>query len=382
MTSPLARRFPGTATLRCAGIVALPTPVEPLPVLARELGVRSLWVKRDDLTSSVYGGNKVRKLEYLLGAAMAENRRAVITFGAYGSNHCLATAVHARALGLEPHVVLSPQEPGPFAPATLLAHAGLGTVIHPVADWDSADVGALLTSELAARDGVSPCVIPMGGSSPQGVVGYVNAAIEVADQFRELNADIEAVDLSVYARPDVVYVAAGTLGTAIGLAVGLAAIGAHTRVVALRVTPDGVATEDIAEQLADDTIALLAALDPGFPPLTFDDLEFDLRHDWFEPGYGVVTPETEEAVAIAAASGITLETTYTGKAFAALVADARAGRLSDCQVLFWDTYSSAPMPAPGRIDALPEVLRAYIAQCYRIYPAAATPASQTGRNAQ
>ena len=382
MTSPLARRFPGTATLPCAGIVTLPTPLEPLPALARELGVRTVWVKRDDLTSPVYGGNKVRKLEYLLGAAMAEKCRAVITFGAYGSNHCLATAVHARALGLEPHVVLSPQEPGPFAPATLLAHAGLGTVIHPVGDWDGTAEGARLARELAARDGVSPYVIPMGGSSPRGVVGYVNAAMEVADQVRELNADIDAGDLSAYARPDVVYVAAGTLGTAIGLAVGLAAIGAHTRVVALRVTPEGVATDDIAEQLADDTIALLSSLDSDFPALTFADLCFELRHDWFEPGYGVVTPETEEAVAIATASGITLETTYTGKAFAALVADARAGRLSDCQVLFWDTYSSAPMPVPGPIDALPDVLRAYIAECHRIYPATAEPVAQIGRSAQ
>lgn len=382
MTSPLARRFPGTASLPRARVVTLPTPVEPLPALARDLGVRSLWVKRDDLTSAVYGGNKVRKLEYLLGAALVEGRRAVITFGAYGSNHCLATAVHARALGLEPHVVLSPQAPGPFAVATLLAHAGLGTVIHPVGDWDGEAEGERVASELTARDGVSPCVIPMGGSSPLGAVGYVNAAIEVADQFRELNANVDAADLSAYARPDVVYVAAGTLGTAVGLAVGLAAIGAHTRVVAVRVTPDGVATEDIAEQLADDTIALLSSLDPDFPPLTFADLRFELRHDWFEPGYGVVTPETEESVAIAAASGITLETTYTGKAFAALVADARAERLAGCQVLFWDTYSSAAMPAPGPVVALPQVLQAYVAECDRIYPAAGTPAAQTERNAR
>jgi hypothetical protein len=87
-------------------------------------------------------------------------------------------------------------------------------------------------------------------------------------------------------------------------------------------------------------------------------------------------------VAIAAASGITLETTYTGKAFAALVADARADRLADCQVLFWDTYSSAPMPAPGPVVALPQVLQAYVAECDRIYPAAGTPAAQSERNAR
>jgi len=380
VTSPLTSHFPGTASLACTGIATLPTPIEPLPALAEKLGLTRLLIKRDDLTNPVYGGNKVRKLEYLLGAALADDRRAVITTGAYGSNHCLATAVHARALGLEVHVVLSPQEPGPFAAATLLAHAALGTVMHPVDTWDGHDEVARVASELTARDGVEPYVIPMGGSSPLGVVGYVNAAIEVADQLRELNADIDAADLCDYLRPDVIYVAAGTLGTAIGLAIGLAAIGAHTRVIAVRVTPGGVATGEVAEQLAVDTITLLGSIGPAFPSLTYADLNFELRHDFYEPGYGVPTPETEEAVALAAAHGITLETTYTGKAFAAMVADARAGTLEDSQVLFWDTYSSVPLPEPDPLEALPQVLQDYIAECRRLFPADGHPASPTERN--
>ncbi|MDI6712840.1 MAG: pyridoxal-phosphate dependent enzyme, partial [Anaerosomatales bacterium] len=87
------------------GIAQLPTPLEPAPGLAAELGLSALAVKRDDRTSPRYGGNKVRKLDFLLGQALAEGRRAVVTFGAYGSNHALATALHARALGLEPHRV-------------------------------------------------------------------------------------------------------------------------------------------------------------------------------------------------------------------------------------------------------------------------------------
>ena len=369
MTSPLASRFPGAASLPIAGIAVLPTPIESLDALAVELDIARLLVKRDDLTSPAYGGNKVRKLDYLLGEALAEKRTAVITYGAYGSNHALATAVFARALGLEPHVVLSPQEVGPFAAATLRAHVGLDTVIHPVEGWDGAPEGARVSAALTERDGIEPFDVPMGGTNALGALGYVNAAIEVVDQLREFNADIDAVDLSDYLRPDVIYVAAGTLGTAIGLAVGLAAVGAHTRVVAVRVTPPEVAAESVAVELAGKTVALLRSLDASFPDLAYDDLAFELRQDWFEPGYGVVTPETIEAVEIAATSGITLETTYTGKAFAAMVADARAGILTDSQVLFWDTYNSAPMPAPGDADTLPVALRDYVAECDRVFPA-------------
>jgi len=369
VTSPLASLFPGGASLPIAGIAVLPTPVESLDALARELGIGRLLVKRDDLTAPTYGGNKVRKLDYLLGKALAERRTSVITYGAYGSNHALATAVYARALGLEPHVVLSPQAVGPFAAATLRAHAGLGTVIHPVDGWDGAPEGARVSVALTERDGIEPLDVPMGGTNALGAIGYVNAAIEVVDQLRELNADIDAVDLSDYLRPDVIYVAAGTLGTAIGLAVGLAAVEAHTRVVAVRVTPAEVAAESVAVELAEKTIALLRSLDDSFPDLAYDDLAFELRDDWFEPGYGVVTPETIEAVELAAGSGVKLETTYTGKAFAAMVADAHAGTLTDSQVLFWDTYNSAPMPAPGDADTLPPALRDYVAECDRVFPA-------------
>jgi len=368
VTNSLIRRFPGAASLPRAGIATLPTPVESLGVLATELGILRLLVKRDDLTSPVYGGNKVRKLEFLLGRALADGCKAVITYGAYGSNHALATAVHARALGVEPHAVLSPQALGPFAAATLRAHAGLGTVLYPADGWDGAREAVRVQAELTERDGVAPYVIPMGGTSALGAVGYVDAAIEVVEQLRDLNAEVDAVALSDYLRPDVIYVAAGTLGTAIGLALGMAAIGAHTHVVAIRVTPVEVGSESVAIDLVEKTVALLRSLDGSFPDLTYDDLSFELRDDWFEPGYGVVTPETVEAVALAAASGIKLETTYTGKAFAAMVVDARAGKLTDSQVLFWDTYSSAPVPEPGLDAALPQVLRDYVEECDRTFP--------------
>ena len=356
---PLADHFPGTAGLPRVELVDAPTPVEDGSALLpsdEDLSIGSLWVKRDDMTSARYGGNKVRKLELLLGEAIAEGRRAVITFGAYGSNHALATAVYASALGLEPHVVLSPQAPGPFAARTLRAHAGIGTKLHVVEGWDGKRAAVEAKRALTERDGIAPSIIPMGGTSPLGALGYVNAALELLGQ---------------RSAPNRVYVAGGTLGTAIGLAVGFAAAGAPTKVIAVRVTPDEIAFDAFAETLAAETIALLRSLDSGFPDLRFRDLAFELRHEWFEPGYGIVTPETTEAVAFASAGGVKLETTYTGKAFAAMLGDARNGKIGATEsVVFWDTYNSAPMPPAGDDALLPEVLRDYVAECDRIFGAA------------
>jgi len=150
-------------------------------------------------------------------------------------------------------------------------------------------------------------------------------------------------------------------GTAVGLAVGFAAAGVATRVVAVRVTPATVANEAVIARLASATIELLRKHEPSFPALAPSDLALTLREGFYEPGYAEVTPAATDAVAVARELGVKLETTYTGRAFAALLADAADGKLADADVVFWDTYNSAPMPAPGREDALPPVLREFVA---------------------
>ena len=243
--------------------------------------------------------------------------------------------------------ILSPQVPTAYARATVLAHAGLGTVLHPIEGFDGAHAKEQLTEQLSKRDGCEPLVIPMGGSSALGAVGFVDAALELTEQ----------------ARPDVVYLAGGTLGTAVGLAVGFAAASVATRVVAVRVTPATVANEAVIARLASETIELLRKHEPSFPALAPSDLALTLREGFYEPGYAEVTPAATNAVAVARELGVKLETTYTGRAFAALLADAADGMLADADVVFWNTYNSAPMPAPGREDALPPVLREFVAAC-------------------
>lgn len=387
MTLPLFERYPGTASLARTELCSLPTPVDHSlgeawedEEFAATRPLHYLAVKRDDLTSATYGGNKVRKLEFLLGDALAKGAKRVITFGAYGSNHALATALYARGAGLEPHVVLSPQEPSPYAPRTLLAHARIGTVIHPVDGWDGRREAVRVKQELEREDGVEPYIIPMGGTCALGAAGYVNAALESVAQARAGEREVCGEDGRVAyvergrdgapLEPDVVYVAAGTLGTAVGLAIGFAAAGLPTRVEAVRVTPPEICNLELAEALTEQTVSLLRAADPSFPELALADLHFDLRGEFFEPGYGVPTPETLDAVKIAAIGGLKLETTYTGKAFSALLDDAASGRLDSLSdhVWFWDTYSSAPYPAPGRAEDLPAVLQNYVGECRRLFP--------------
>jgi D-cysteine desulfhydrase len=315
----------------------------------------------------MYGGNKVRKLEFLLGQAIREGRRAVVTFGAYGSNHALATAVHALAHGLEPHVILSPQAAGPFAARTLRAHAGLGTVIHLADGWDGTRQAAEVVREIVRRDGLGPFVIPGGGTNCVGTIGYVNAAFEFLRQAEE---DVDHVKPAV----EVVYLAGGTLGSAIGLAIGFAVSaradgGRPIRVQAVRVTPPELGGVDQATRLVDETVALLRSHDGSFPEVSYGDLAFELRDEFYEPGYGVPTPETRAAVEAGAVSGLRLETTYTGKALVAIASDLRTGRLPEgaSRALFWDTYNSAPYPEPGSDAVLPPLLREYVAECDALF---------------
>jgi len=334
MTLPLYDRFPGTKALAHVALASLPTPVEPWTELARRLGLRSLFVKRDDLSGEAYGGNKVRKLEFLLGQALAEGCSSIITFGARGSNHVRAAAVYGQRLGLKVHAVLTPQPSTSYLEANLQASRAAGATFR-FADshQESLARAADLQIELARQDGIEPFVIPFGGTVPRGTIGFVNAALELA-------AQIERGDILT---PDMVYVALGSMGTASGLAVGFAALGLPIQVIGVRVVPAEIASLARARQVMKGASALLQESDPGFPLLIPENVGLHVREGFFGDGYAQPTAEAREAVALATFHGLRLETTYTGKALAAVVADARNNQLADKTVLFWNTYNSRPI---------------------------------------
>jgi 1-aminocyclopropane-1-carboxylate deaminase/D-cysteine desulfhydrase-like pyridoxal-dependent ACC family enzyme len=313
-------------------LTTTPTPVHALPTVARRVGA-GVWIKRDDLSAGRYGGNKVRKLEYLLAEAQRRGADTILTTGAVGSHHVFATALYAREFGLTVHAVLSPQPYHRHVDEQLRADLGAGAMLYPATGLGK--VAAKL-AELAVKlrvQGHRPFLIPHGGSTPTGTLGYVNAGLELARQ----------IDAGECPDPDAVYVACGTCATAAGIALGLAAGGVCTQVVAVRVTDSLFANRLKLRHLVHGASALLRELEPKFPRVAGVALEsLSLSDQEFGSGYGLSTPVADAATQVAEGEGITLDATYTSKAFARLLLEADGARRGQ-NLLFWHTLSSAPM---------------------------------------
>ena len=314
----------------------LPTPVTELAHLGREAGCGRLFIKRDDQSATLYGGNKVRKLEFLLGEAKRRHARSVMTFGFAGSNHCTATALYAREAGLGCISMLLPQPNAHALQRNLLLGHAAGAALHEYGGSAAIAAGTIAQWLRALfTTGRPPMVIPPGGSSTIGTLGFVNAAFELARQ----------VDEGLLPRPDVVYTAMGSTGTTAGLHVGFQALGWPTRIVAVRVTVEAHANPAKTERLIRETTALIRKHAPEFPAIEPKMELVDIRGEYFGEGYGVYSPEGVAArdALSEALGGVKLDGTYASKAFAGLLDDGRHGKLADKAVVFWNTYNSNDM---------------------------------------
>ena len=334
MTYPLFERYPALArALPRLELAELPTPLQVAADAAKRWSLGELLIKRDDLSAERYGGNKIRKLELLLADAQRRGCAGVITYGAAGSNHALATAIYAHELGLECHAVLTPQPPTPKVARTLRYHRKLGTRLHAAANLQ--EVEACTERLLAAQPGGAAKLyrVPWGGSSWLGTVGFVNAALELAQQLAGR-------------RPDFIYSATGTMGTTIGLALGLRLLGWSTQIMAVRVVPQPVMNPEYFLRLYQETNRELHELDAAIPIFEDPESNVRVRDGFLGDGYALPTEGTHEAVRLARELiGLELETTYTGKAMAALIHDGREGALQDQCVVFWQTYNSRAYPS-------------------------------------
>jgi D-cysteine desulfhydrase family pyridoxal phosphate-dependent enzyme len=320
----MMRRFP---------LATLPTPIHELPRLREALGGRSrcprILIKRDDLTGLALGGNKARKLEFLIADALDRGATVVLTTGAAQSNHARMTAAAARAAGLDVHLVLT-ADANPPVQGNLLLDRIFGAVIHyvpPPADptlatseEEAAKVAEVLTQLTAA--GEIPYEIPVGGSSGVGVLGYTYGTREIVDQLAALNE-----------RPTRLYFASGSRGTQAGLTLGAKWCEAPYTVYGVAVSGGESFKRERAFRIANEA-ASLAGLATR---VTHDDLVTD--QNYIGEGYGIPTEGCIEAIRVLAETeGILLDPVYTAKAMAALIDHVRRKMLSpDSTVVFLHT---------------------------------------------
>jgi D-cysteine desulfhydrase len=299
-----------------------PTPVDCLERLSS--AKTTLWVKRDDLTHRIYGGSKVRKLGALLEDAKCRGATKLVTVGAVGSHHVLATGVFARLAGLEVEAVVLPQPESPHVLETVRASIGQGVMLVPAESYAEA------RRQLAVRAAAGAYPIPAGGSNLLGTLGLVAAAAELAEQVRQ----------GVLPEPDLIVVPLGSGGTAAGLSAGVLRAGLRSRVLAVAIADPVKVFLRRARVLANELVEQTSR------SAVLERLELD--RTYLGQGYGRPTLTSERAAREASRVGLALDHTYTAKAFAAALD--RTARGGEQHVLFWHTLSSAPM-APLLIGA-------------------------------
>jgi D-cysteine desulfhydrase len=309
-----------------------PTPVNRMDNLGKALGLNNLYVKRDDQSADLYGGNKVRKLEFLLADAINSKKKAIITFGCAGSNHTLATTLYSKKLNLRRIVLLLPQPNSHYIRKNLLMSFRNGADLHHYKNVPAMYIGCgIQFLRYGIKDRKFPKIIMPGGSTPIGTLGFVNAAFELKNQ----------IDSGIIPEPDYIYFPMGTVGTAAGFTLGTKALGLKSKVISVRVTGTKYANAKIMLNLVSQANDILCKADSTFPKLRFTEDDIHIRHSQYGKEYALFTNEGMAAVSLMKETeGITLDGTYTGKTLASLMEDAKREDLSDKVILFWNTYNS------------------------------------------
>lgn len=315
----------------------LPTPITQLTRMSTEYGTQ-VYMKNDALTGGydeqgnpIYGGNKVRKLEFLLAHAKSLGATKIATFGCVASNHAVATSVHAHRQGFDTvTAMLCHQPPSRAVQHNLLMHQAYGTHVHYSANNDIRKIETIaMWLDHVKKDGHAPYMIPTGGSNAIGALGYVNAVLELVEQIKR----------GAMPTPTHIYVPIGSCATTAGILLGCKATGLQAQVVAIAVMPvKDSYFEQAVETLFKQTNDLLRSKDSSFPECTYCDADLYIDHTFAGSGYGIFTHEGISATEkICATEGVSLEGTYTAKCVAGLLAHIQK---NPAQVaLFWNTYS-------------------------------------------
>lgn len=313
-----------------------PTPIHRLPRLSAALGVEIL-VKRDDLSHALYGGNRLRQLEWVLADARRQGARSILTFGGVGSNYIVAIAAHASAAGIRCEGVVVDQPLTLTVRKNLLLATHFGARLHFAQTFPEAALVALREYfRITQRDRIRPYLVRPGAATFIGSLGYAFGGIELARQIQQGECPVV----------DRLFVAASSCGTVAGLMAGISRSDLDLPVTPVQAAESYVTNRFNIRHVCQGVLDLFQthslsarAAGPRKPP------RIEICKDYLGACYGAPVVEAEEAVGVAREDGLELEGTYTGKAFAALLAWARNPRNRGKKVLFWNTYNSADVSA-------------------------------------
>lgn len=318
-------------TIAHVELCTLPTPIIKLNNLSAAIDHSQLYIKNDALTAPDFGGNKIRKLEFLLADALVKNASYVVAVGSAGSNFCCAAAVHAASLNIPCACFYAPQLNTIYLQrnALIAAAAGATLELHPSPVARNTALANFMANNPTAY------AIPGGGSNALGALGFVNAAFELKEQ----------INTGTCALPDVIFITYGSAGSAAGLLLGLKAAGIKSHVVVVQVCDPVVTVAEDITALFNQTNNLLCHADKSFQRYNLTAGDFSIDSDHYYGRYAKIDPAQADAIKLLNdTQGIKTDGTYAGKTLIAMLD--YAAKNKNKSILFWNTFFS------GRADVL------------------------------
>lgn len=297
----------------------LPTPIHKMQRLSEEIGKVNIFVKRDDLTGIAFGGNKNRKLEFLLADAKAKGADVVLTEGALTSNHCLQTAACSAKLAMKCELVLSDAASGEKITGNILLNQILDTQIHRVSKGEDRKLKMEERAKILSSEGKIPYIIPTGGSNRIGIFGYITCMKEIAAQSKEMNIKF-----------DYFIFGTGSAGTQAGLVAGKLLYYPAIEIL-------GINVGDNREEIISATKKIIEQFEKDWSiQIGLKDSDIIVKDGYFGEGYGIASPALVETVKLVAKlEGIFLDPVYNGKAMVGLKDLIRTEKIpKDSNVLF------------------------------------------------
>ena len=355
-------------------LTRMPSNIDRLTELEKYLKLEDseIYITRDDKDHKIYGGNKLRKFEFIFGEVLKRKKKGVITLGGIGTNHGAACAIVAKELGLNCELFLSLQPVSWHVQRSLLLYHYFGAKLHFTKLFELGVLKSLLYRLFHPKY----YLMSIGGSplfgigTPLGSIGFINAIFELKNQINE----------GILPEPDIIFVAAGSTGTAAGLTAGCKLLGLKTKVCAVNVSRDIVVNPKNLIKIANKSIKYLRRRDKSIPDIQVNKGDFDMIKGYLGSNYGVKTVKGQKAVDLVyelegEKLGFKLETTYTGKTMAAMLEFLEKEENKSKKILFWNTYNSNDLDTYLRetkfdYEKLPKKFHKYftqkIFQCWQL----------------